>query len=126
MDYFSAITAIIGEILDVDPETISPQTYLIRDLGAESIDLLEIGVAVQHRLGLAVDDDQLFLKEARVTVHQAQADGTKAILSALTRAYPHLNQDRLARMPADMENGPALQVADLLAYVRFTAEKGQK
>ena len=42
MNHFSAIAAIIGEILDVDPASIRPETFLIRDLSAESIDLLEI------------------------------------------------------------------------------------
>ena len=125
MNHFSAIAAIIGEILDVDPDSIRPETFLIRDLGAESIDLLEIGVAIQHRLGVAVDDATLLLKPAPAIIHQHEPDGADETLAALARAYPHLGGERLARIPADMAQGPILQVADLLAYVRFATENGR-
>lgn len=126
MNYFSSIAAIIGEILDVDPASIRPETCLVRDLGAESIDLLETGVAMQHRLGIAVDDDRLFLKDAPTIIHEHGPAGTDAVLSALARAYPHLDPERLARIPGDTARGQLLQVADLVAYVRFATRKEQK
>ena len=109
------ITAILTEILDLDPDDITTATYVIRDLKAESIDLLEIGVAMQHRLGLAVDDDVLFLKNARIVLARAEKQGLPA-LDALRAEYPHLTRQRLEEILADLPGGPVLQVRDLVAY----------
>ena len=109
------ITAILSEILDLDPADITAATYVIRDLKAESIDLLEIGVAMQHRLGLAVDDDILFLKNARIVLARAEKQGRSA-LDALRTEYPHLSGARLEAILADLPGGPVLQVRDLVAY----------
>ena len=117
MTTFKAITTIIAEILDLDPQTITPSTYLIRELGAESIDLLEIGVAIQHRLGVPVDDDILFLKNLRVLILQAKQDSTNPLM-LLTQTYAHLDAGRLGQILDETKAGPVLQVRDLVAYVK--------
>ena len=77
MNPFPTICSILAEILDLDPAEITPNTYVIRSLKAESIDLLEIGVAMQHQLGIAVDDDSLFLKNVRIVLARAERSGTE-------------------------------------------------
>lgn len=115
MNPFTTITSILAEILDLDPADITPETYVIRTLKAESIDLLEIGVAMQHRLGIAVDDDRLFLKNARLVLARAEERGGDA-LTALGAEYPHLPEDRRREILADLTAGPVLRVGDLVAY----------
>jgi acyl carrier protein len=115
MNQFETITDILAEILDLDPAAITPDTYVIRDLRAESIDLLEIGVAMQHRLGIEVDDDTVFLKNMRTVLVRADKAGT-APLDALRAEYLHLDDARLEAMLIDMETGPVLKVRDLAAY----------
>lgn len=117
MTILASLTAILGEILDVHPDGISPRDYVLRDLKAESIDLLEIGVAIQHRMGVAVDDDRLFLKNLRVLLLNAAHENTPA-QTALRVAYPHLERERIEEILADIDTGPVLQVRDLEAYVR--------
>lgn len=111
----SAISAILAEILDLDHTAIQPETYVVRDLQAESIDLLEIGVAMQHRLGIVVDDDALFLKNVRLILLRTEKQGGDR-LAALAQAYPHLSPQRLTAMLTDLDHGPVLQVCDLVAY----------
>lgn len=115
MTPFATISSILTEILDIDPADIAPETYVIRTLEAESIDLLEIGVAMQHRLGIAVDDDQLFLKNLRIVISRAEQAGGDA-LAALKSEYPHLTEDRLREILTDLPAGPVLRVADLVSY----------
>ncbi len=115
MNQLETITAILADILDLDPAGITPETYVIRDLRAESIDLLEIGVAMQHRLGIEVDDDTLFLRNMRTVLARAAKAGTAAI-DALRGEYPHLDDARLGQMLADQPAGPVLKVRDLAAY----------
>jgi len=111
----AAIIAILAEILDLEPTDIRPETYVIRELEAQSIDLLEIGVAMQHRLCIAVDDDTLFLKNIRLILARAERQG-QAPLEALAGAYPHLDAPRLSAILSDLNGGPVLTVADLVAY----------
>lgn len=110
-----AIIRIVADIMDVDPATITDQTYLMRDLGAESIDLLEIGVAMQHRLGIPVQDDALFLRDLRLVLLQAEEAGADPA-AALAARYPHLAASRIQAILEDLPGGPVLQVGDLLAY----------
>jgi len=115
MNPFSIIRSILAEILDLDVDQISPETYVIRTLKAESIDLLEIGVAMQHRLGIAVDDDVLFLKNVRTVLNRAERDA-KNPLDALKEQYPHLSENRLQHILDDLSAGPVLRVEDIVAY----------
>lgn len=117
MNPFPTICSILAEILDLDPADITPETYVIRTLKAESIDLLEIGVAMQHRLGIAVDDDLLFLKNVRIILNRAGRDNVDA-LSALKSEYPYLSEPRLQEILDDLSAGPVLQVRDLVAYAQ--------
>ena len=123
MNPFSIIQAILAEILDLDPAQISPETYVIRTLKAESIDLLEIGVAMQHRLGIDVDDDVLFLKNVRTVLNRAERDAMNP-LDALKSEYPHLSENRLRHILADLSAGPVLRVEDLVAYARSREQAG--
>jgi acyl carrier protein len=115
MNPFLTICSILAEILDLDPADITPETYVIRTLKAESIDLLEIGVAMQHKLGIAVDDDLLFLKNVRIVLNRAARDNIEA-LSALKAEYPYLSEPRLHEILDGLSAGPVLQVRDLVAY----------
>jgi len=124
MNPFPIIRLILAEILDLDVDQISPETYVIRTLQAESIDLLEIGVAMQHRLGIGVDDDLLFLKNIRTVLNRAKRDA-KDPLDALKSEYPHLSENRLRHILADLSAGPVLRVEDLVAYAEsFGQAKG--
>jgi acyl carrier protein len=115
MNPFPTICSILAEILDLDPADITPETNIIRTLKAESIDLLEIGIAMQHKLGIAVDDDLLFLKNVRIVLNRAARDNIEA-LSALKSEYPYLSEPRLHEILEGLSSGPVLQVRDLVAY----------
>ena len=120
MNAHTAVISILARILDLEGTEIDPKTYLLRDLKAESIDLLEIGVAIQHQFQIPVDDDTLFLKSLRVILARAARDGI-APCSALAASYPHLQTSRLEEILADMHSGPVLQVRDLVAYITSQA-----
>ncbi len=123
MNPFPIIRSILAEILDLNPEQISAETYVIRSLKAESIDLLEIGVAMQHRLGIDVDDDLLFLKNVRIVLNRAERDA-KNPLHALKSQYPHLSENRLRQILSDLSAGPVLRVEDLVAYAQSCGQAG--
>jgi acyl carrier protein len=116
MDILEEITEILTEILDIEDHNISPETYLIRELGAESIDLLELAVALNSRFNIDVNDDELFLRKLRQYITEADQQN-KDILQYLAEKIPFLMRKRLEDIITDLEGGPILKVKDLIAYV---------
>jgi acyl carrier protein len=116
MDIFKEINDMLAEILDLDGREIMPDTYLIRELGAESIDLLELSVAINSRFHIEVNDDELFLRTMRLHLRAAAAEGKDAV-GYLAGKYPALTTSRVAEILADMGGGPVLRVKDIVSYV---------
>ena len=54
-----ALTELICEHLGVDESEISAATNFADDLGADSLDVAEIAIAVEDRLGITIDDAEL-------------------------------------------------------------------
>ncbi len=111
-DILMHLEGLIAEILDIEPSKITPDTYLIRDLGAESIDLLELGVKIGTLFSIEVNDDQIFLRRFRQHLEISGAD-------SLTALYPHLSAERIDRIIGDLDGGPTLKVADVAGYIHW-------
>ena len=116
MNILKEITEILAEILDIENHNISPETYVIRELGAESIDLLELAVALNSGFKIDVNDDEIFLRKLRQYITEARQQD-KDILQYLAEKLPFLMQERLEEIMVDIENGPTLKVKDLISYV---------
>lgn len=112
------IKEILTELLDIEPEEIGAQSYLVRDLGVESIDFLELAVAVNGRFGVDVHDDTIFLRNLRLHLSEA-SEGKVLAEEHLSAVYPHLASDRITDILTDLNGGPVLQVRDLESYVQW-------
>jgi len=122
MDILEEIKKILAEILDIENNIITPETYLIRELGAESIDLLELAIAINSVFNIDVDDDEIFLRTLRQYITEAgQQD--KDILQYLAEKLPFLMRERLEEIIADIESGPTLKVKDLISYIDLERQK---
>ncbi len=118
-DLLSEIKKIIAEILDTEADMeISPDTYLIRDLGAESIDLLEMAVALNNQLDLEIIDEDIFLRRLREIIIEAE-QSHKQPGTLLEEKYPFLNRDRVTEILEDLSNGPVLKIKDMIAYIKW-------
>ena len=115
---FDAIREILMDLLDLEAEAVAPESYLVRDLDAESIDFLELAVALNERFHIPVHDDSLFLRNLRLHLAEARSGG-QPLLAFLKSKYGWLSELRLAQMLADLEGGPVLQVRDLTEYVQW-------
>lgn len=49
---------IVGELLGVDQESIKPESSLIDDLGADSLDTVELLVSAEEEFGIEISDDE--------------------------------------------------------------------
>lgn len=51
------IKKIISEQLDVEPEKVTPETRLMDDLKADSMDLVEMVMAFEEEFGISIPDE---------------------------------------------------------------------
>jgi len=115
-DVFKEIQESLAEILDIEPQEILPESYMARDLGAESIDLLELSVALDSRFKVEIDDNEIYLKTLRLYLNEAEESRTPAA-GYLAEKFPSLAEERIAEILSDLEGGPVLKVKDLTGYI---------
>ncbi len=120
---FAELKPLLAEVLGIDPERVRPESLLVRDLGAESIDLLDLSFRVEERFQIAIHADEI---ERDVRQHLGAApfevNGrlTVEAIEEIRRSLPELDAARLV---------PGLRKADLPAmltvafFVRLIARK---
>lgn len=54
---FDKIKAILAEQLDVDENSITPDSLIVEDLGADSLDAIDIVMSVEDEFGIEVPDE---------------------------------------------------------------------
>lgn len=120
MDLLEEITEILTEIFDLDIKhhNITPETYIIRELGAESIDLLELAVTLNSKFKIDVNDDEIFLRKLRDYITEAEQQN-KETLEYLAKNLPFLFRKRLEEILADLKGGPTLKVKDIISYIEW-------
>ena len=118
MDTLEKIKTILIDILDIEEDQITPETYLIRDLGAESIDLLELAVSLNSAFKIKIIDDEIFLNKLRLYLNEAEEKKENSVLF-IAKKYPFLSKDRITEILNDINKGPALKIKDLENYVLF-------
>jgi acyl carrier protein len=123
MEILEGIREILADILDIGKQDIAPETYIVRELGAESIDLLELAVSLNARFKVEVNDGEIFLTRLRAYVTEAEDRG-KDRVSYLVERMPFLSKNRIEAIIADLEGGPTLKVRDLVSYVAWQCENG--
>jgi acyl carrier protein len=53
------VDEVIIECLGVDPDDVTPETILGRELGADEVDAVEITMGLEKRLGISIPDAQM-------------------------------------------------------------------
>jgi acyl carrier protein len=122
-EVFERIRQMLADILDVEGDEILPETYIVRELGAESIDLLELAVSLNSGFNVEINDGDIFLSRLRDYVTEAKGKKDDVVLYLLER-LPFLKKDRIEEMMPDLEDGPTLKVKDLVSYVEWRQENG--
>ncbi len=56
---FEQVRGIIVDTLSCDPEQVKPETDLIEDLGADSLELVDLSMALQEALGAGIADEDM-------------------------------------------------------------------
>jgi acyl carrier protein len=122
MDTLYEIKKILIELLDLDDVEMTPETLLIQELGTESIDLLELAVAINSRFKITVKDDEIFLTRFRLYITEAEQHGKDKTLY-IAQKYPFLTEGRIVEIIEHISEGPQLKIKDLISYINYNAQK---
>ena len=56
---FESVRDIIVDTLSCEAENVKPDTNLIEDLEADSLEIVELSMALQENLGIGIEDEDL-------------------------------------------------------------------
>src|SRR2546429_4806413 len=100
-EIYKRVARVLGESLNVDEDELTPTATLQGDLGAESIDFLDIVFRLEREFGIKIPRGELFPEEVLVDGRALLRDGhlTDEGLVALRSRMPfadlrHLERER--------------------------------
>ncbi len=122
-EIFDKIQEILVDALAVDDDEVTNEATLIGDLGAESIDILDISFKLEQEFGFKIAQGELF-PEGITQDPEYVEDGkvTAKGLSLLKERVPHFNFAQLEADPS-VENVAKIFTVD--ALVTFCDQKLQ-
>lgn len=57
-DIFDQVKALIAEELEVDEDQINMESMIVDDLGADSLDVVELIMRLEEKFGIEIPDDE--------------------------------------------------------------------
>lgn len=117
-EIFSKIQTALVEALGVDESEVTPEATLAGDLGAESIDFLDILFRLEKAFDIKIPRAELFPDDI-LTNEQYVKDGkvTPEGLEQLRKRMPFANLEAFEANPTVKDFGAMLTVQDICRYV---------
>jgi acyl carrier protein len=122
-EVFQKIQAALVDALGVDEEDVTPEATLVGDLGAESIDFLDIVFRLEKAFDIKIPRGELFPEDVLTDSNYVQ-DGrvTEQGLAELRKRMPFANLDEFAKNPTVQDFPNLLTVADMCRFVEGKVE----
>lgn len=117
-EIFAKIKTALVEALGVDDDEVTPEATLIGDLGAESIDFLDIVFRLEKAFNIKIPRGELFPEDI-LTNTEYLKDGmiTPEGVAQLRERMPFANLDAFAANPNVKNFANLLTVQDMARYV---------
>lgn len=117
-EVFQKIRAALVEALGVDDDEVTPEARLVGDLGAESIDFLDIVFRLEKAFNIKVPRGELFPEDI-LTNPDYVKDGrvTPAGVDELRKRMPFADLTAFAANPVVKDFANMLTVQDMCRYV---------
>src|SRR5512147_2073968 len=97
-EIFEQLKPLLVEVLGVGPEEIIPESVLVADLGAESIDLLDLSFRIEETFNVTIESNEIEREASeRLPGGVYEKDGrlTEAALAEIRKSLPELDRGRL-------------------------------
>lgn len=117
-DILAKVRDVLVDALAVDEDDVKPSAVLTRDLGAESIDFLDIGFKLEQAFGLKIGQGELF-PDGMAQSPDMVKDGriTPKGIDALRARLPHVDFSSLASDPRVERVGELFTVEAIINFV---------
>ena len=117
-EVFSKVQEALVDALGVDDEEVTPTATLVGDLGAESIDFLDIVFRLEKAFDIKIPRDELFPEDILTSAEYVQdgkvtADG----IAKLKERMPFADLSAFEENPAVQDFATQLTVQDMCRYV---------
>ena len=122
-EIYTKVQAVLVDALGVDAEEITPKATLREDLGAESIDFLDIVFRLEKAFDIKIPRGELFPEDVLTDPKYVQ-DGrvTEHGLAELRKRMPFANLEEFAKNPVVQDFGNLLTVSDMCRFVEGKVE----
>ncbi len=117
-EIFEKIQTALVDALGVDDDEITPEATMVGDLGAESIDFLDIVFRLEKSFGIEIPRAELFPEDILTSAEYVkEGKVTDAGLQQLRERMPFADLTKFEANPVVQEFGNLLTVSDLCRYV---------
>jgi acyl carrier protein len=118
------VRTVLVDALAVDDEDVTPQASLTKDLGAESIDFLDIQFKLEQAFGFKIGQGEMF-PEDLLKNPEFVKDGkvTAAGMAQLHRRLPHVNFATFEQDPQAARLGQMFTVDAVVTFVENKLKK---
>lgn len=122
---YDAVSDVLEDALGVDREEITPEATLTGDLGAESIDFLDIVFRLEKNFDIKIPRGDLFPDEKLFSDARFVKDGkmTAEGLTELRSRLPFADIDEFAKNPSVKELSSLYTVETIVKYIEGKIRK---
>jgi acyl carrier protein len=118
-EVFTKVQTALVDALGVDEEEVTPQARLVGDLGAESIDFLDIVFRLEKAFDIKIPRGELFPEDILTNAEYVQNGRlTPDGLTQLKARMPFADLTNFSANPAVQDFGNLLTVQDMCRYVQ--------
>src|SRR5512141_1050348 len=99
-DIFERLKPLLVEVLGVAPEKIRPESVLVSDLGAESIDLLDLSFRIEETFKVSIEANELerqAIQHLPGAMFEQNGCLTEEALAELRKSCPELDPRKLVK-----------------------------
>lgn len=122
-EVFQKVQVALVDALGVEEEDVTPEATLVGDLGAESIDFLDIVFRLEKGFDIKIPRGELFPEDILTNSDYVQEGRiTKVGLDELRKRMPFAELDDFAKNPVVQDFGNLLTVADMCRFVESKVE----
>ena len=117
-EVYAKVQDALVDALGVDEDEVSPDATLVGDLGAESIDFLDIVFRLEKAFDINIDRAEMFPEDILTNAEYVQ-DGkvTPAGVEELKKRMPFADLSKFEQDPVVQNFGNLLTVSDMCRYV---------